>query len=113
MTLINPFEEVVVFGKAHSTLETSWGTNVRVIAALVPTGRHVSHANALTHKHNSRGKGGRATRLQRYSKALTPGAPARAIFGGPASKQMPAGLTRRGVKRGLQLATTPSKPPTP
>ena len=46
-TLINPFEETVVFGKAYPIAWPPQGETV--IRALVPTGRHVSHANKLTH----------------------------------------------------------------
>jgi hypothetical protein len=38
-----------------------------VISARTPTGSHVSHANALKVVHNSKGGGGKATRLERYT----------------------------------------------
>jgi hypothetical protein len=68
MTLINPFEEVVVFGKAYSLLDVKHGTDVRNVAALLPTGRHVGTANALVRVTGPR-SGGPATKLERYSKA--------------------------------------------
>jgi hypothetical protein len=71
MSLVNPYEEVVVFGKAYSLdAGPKFGTDVRIISALLPTGRHVSQANNLLHVHNSRGKGGPATALQRFHKAV-------------------------------------------
>lgn len=63
-SLVNPFEEVVVFGKAYPVaLPVSGSTRLR---ALVPTGAHVSHDNKLTHV---RGGGPTITRqqLQRYT----------------------------------------------
>lgn len=66
MTLVNPFEEVVVFGKAHH-LASSFGTDVRVLRALVPTGGHVADANRLTHV-SGPNSGGPATALERYTR---------------------------------------------
>jgi hypothetical protein len=62
MDLINPFEEVVVFGKALP-LEPMSSTPLR---ALVPTGKHVGHANRLV-RVTGRASGGKATRLERYT----------------------------------------------
>lgn len=65
MDLVNPFEEVVVFGKSYPVAEPVPGATP--VKALLPTGRHVSHENALTHVHNGKGGGGPATRLERYT----------------------------------------------
>jgi hypothetical protein len=69
MSLVNPFEQVVVFGKAYSLpADPASGTNVRVVSALKPTGRSVGTANNLVHVSNSKGRGG-PTRLERFTKA--------------------------------------------
>jgi len=60
-SLINPFTEVVVFGKALP-LDPQAST---VIRALVPTGRHIGHGNDLV-RGTGRRKGGPATRLELY-----------------------------------------------
>lgn len=65
LDLVNPFDEVVIIGKRYKIAVPPQGSTV--IAALTPTGRHVSHANALHHTRNSKGGGGRATRLERYT----------------------------------------------
>lgn len=58
-SLINPFEEVIVFGKAYTVVEPiPRSTRIR---ALVPTGGHVGHGNALGHY---RGGGPAITRTQ-------------------------------------------------
>ncbi|HEY5787496.1 MAG TPA: hypothetical protein VIT65_22250 [Microlunatus sp.] len=65
LDLVDPFAEVVVFGKAYPV---AWPpSSAKSVKALVPTGRHVSHANALHHTRNSGGGGGKATRLERYT----------------------------------------------
>jgi hypothetical protein len=109
LDLVNPFEEVVVFGKAYSLQNVTTGTNVRVLRAMMPTGKHIGTGQNLVHVHNSKARGGPATKLEHYTKAFNPKA-ARAMFGGPASQQMPGNLRRRGVARGLALATSGSKP---
>jgi hypothetical protein len=58
-SLVNPFEEVVVFGKAYRValpVPSSTG-----ISAMVPTGRHISHKNKL---HIVHGGGPKITRQQ-------------------------------------------------
>lgn len=91
--LINPFEEVVVFGKAYPVaLPVSHATTIR---ALVPTGGHVGHGNALKHVHNSSGGGGRATKLERYTGKGTKKA------GSPVAK---------GIRTGLAMASNPVRP---
>ena len=65
MDIINPFEELVVFGK-KLPLEPQRST---IIAALRPTGRHVSHANDLTHVRGV-ASGGAATKLERYTTSV-------------------------------------------
>lgn len=61
MELYDPFEQIIKnYGRGIES------PPVRVITALMPTGRHVGTANALTHVHNSRGGGGRATKLEVY-----------------------------------------------
>lgn len=47
--LVDPFNDVVVFGKAYPVVEPV-PRSVRV-AALLPTGRHVGDANKLVHVH--------------------------------------------------------------
>lgn len=64
LDLINPFEEVVVFGKRFSVVDTT--QNVRVIRALVPTGPHIGHGNDLKVVHGPR-SGGRKAGLERYT----------------------------------------------
>lgn len=67
MQLVNPYEETVVFGKAYPVAWPPPGaTRIR---ALVPTGSHVGHANALHIAHGKGSHGGPATKLERYSKA--------------------------------------------
>ena len=64
-SLVNPFEEVVAFGKAYPVaLPVQRAVRVR---ALLPTGAHVSHANKLVVVRRN-GKGGPATKLERYAK---------------------------------------------
>jgi hypothetical protein len=63
--LVDPFSEVVVFGKAYPVAWPPQGATS--VKALLPTGRHVSHANRLHHTHNSRGGGGKATTLEHYT----------------------------------------------
>jgi hypothetical protein len=65
LNLVDPFAEVVVFGKAYPVAWPPPGATS--VKALLPTGRHVSHANALLHVRNSRGGGGKATRLEHYT----------------------------------------------
>ena len=65
LDLINPFEEVVIVGKRYRIAVPPQSS--QVISARTPTGRHVSHANALKVVHNSKGGGGKATRLERYT----------------------------------------------
>jgi hypothetical protein len=65
LILVDPFAEVVVFGKAYPVAWPPPGATS--VKALLPTGRHVSHANALLHVRNSRGGGGKATRLEHYT----------------------------------------------
>ena len=57
--IYNPFE------KAFKP-DPDTGDKVKVLQALVPTGRHVGHANDLKVVRNKRGGGGRATRLEHY-----------------------------------------------
>ena len=96
--MLNPFEEVVVFGKAYSTLNVTSGTNVSVIRALVPTGGHVGHGNALTVVRNRKGHGGRRPGLEHYSKAFS----IPRIKGVKGVKSADA-----GVKRSLALVNNP------
>lgn len=62
MNIINPFEEIVVFGK-KLPLEPMSSTRIR---ALKPTGKHLGHGLDLTHV-RGRASGGRATKLERYT----------------------------------------------
>jgi hypothetical protein len=62
LILVDPFAEVVVFGKAYPVAWPPPGATS--VKALLPTGRHVSHANALLHVRNSRGGGGKATKAR-------------------------------------------------
>lgn len=67
MDLVNPFEQVVVFGKAYSTQSVLHGTNVVTLRSLVPTGKHVGTGNNLVHASGPK-KGGPATKLEHYRK---------------------------------------------
>lgn len=62
MDIINPFEEIVVFGK-RLPMEPQSSTRLR---ALKPTGKHLGHGLDLTHV-RGRASGGRATKLERYT----------------------------------------------
>lgn len=70
---------------------------VRIIHALVPTGRHVGSANNLVHVHNSRGGGGKATDLERYRGH---GTKLGRKMAGPIHKAAKAGLYRT---KGIQM----------
>ena len=109
MNLINPFEETVVFGKAYPV---AWPVErAQTLAALVPTGRHVSHANALSVTRNPRGGGGRATRLERYGRrkvskgsvaqglSMAGGAKGVMPLRNPAGTAAPGGALTRALKR--------------
>lgn len=63
--LIDPFSEVVAFGKAYPVAVPVPGSVH--IATLIPTGRHVGSANNLLRVRNSGGGGGPATALERYT----------------------------------------------
>lgn len=77
--LINPFEEFVAFGKAYPIAWPPQGA--KVLTALVPTGKHVSHANDLSVTRNSSGGGGRATKLERYTRGrVKKGSPTQGLF---------------------------------
>ena len=106
MDIINPFEELVVFGK-KLPLEPTSST---VIRALRPTGRHVSHANALTHV-RGRADGGPATRLEHYT--TTPKGLREGPFSGSVSQPKTKLLEVKGSGKGFRtgpfkksLATT-------
>lgn len=74
MDLVNPFEEVVVFGKAYPV---AWPVqSASSVAALVPTGRHVGHGNDLTHIRRKR-TGGSRTKVERFTKRADPFAKSR------------------------------------
>jgi hypothetical protein len=60
--LINPFEEVVVFGKAYPVKDV---TNVRAGSPKTHTGRGVGHGQKL-HEVKHKGGGGRRVGLERY-----------------------------------------------
>ena len=63
MDLINPFEDV------SKAAPVAWPPPGAVtLTALVPTGRHVSHANDLKVVRNPRGGGGRANKLEHYGR---------------------------------------------
>lgn len=62
MDIINPFEELVVFGK-KLPLEPQSST---VIAALRPTGRHLGHGGDLTHV-RGKASGGKQPQIERYT----------------------------------------------
>ena len=110
MDLINPFEDVVVFGKAYRNV---WPVeSAQTIAAIVPTGRHVSHANDLSVTRNSRGGGGRATRLEVYrgkKRGLRQGPFGKGLDADPFAKGLFGGGKKAAqVKRGLEMATRPT-----
>jgi len=94
--LVNPFEEVVAFGKAYKVaLPVPGATRIR---ALVPTGGHVGHGNALTHVRHGSGGGRNATKLEVYRH--TPKGQRSGPFG-KAAAFSETGAT--GVQRGLGL----------
>lgn len=106
MDLVNPFTEQVIFGKAFPRNVTS-GTNVRVLRALVPTGRHVGHAQDLKHVSGPR-SGGRAHALERY-RGSHAGGVGKALAFAPTGMAAKAS-TGNGVKRGLGLIAAIPKP---
>lgn len=68
--LINPFEEVVVFGKAYSVVKADGmpeSTHVRSGSPKTHIGRHVGHGQKLGHFVNSKGGGGKKSGLERYT----------------------------------------------
>jgi hypothetical protein len=92
MDLVNPFEEVVVFGKAYPVAWPAQGASG--VKALLPTGRHVAHGNDLKHVHNSRGSGGPATRLEHYRNSKG--------GGGRASRLVHHGSRKSGQPKALE-----------
>ena len=62
--LINPFEDVVVFGKAYKT--SFFPQSSSRAAALVPTGKHLGHGNRLGHFRGT-GVSPQGTGLRRYT----------------------------------------------
>jgi hypothetical protein len=62
MDIINPFEELVVFGKAFP-LEPTGST---ALAALRPTGRHLGHGGDLTYV-RGKASGGKQPQIERYT----------------------------------------------
>jgi hypothetical protein len=101
--LVNPYEEVVVFGKAYPVaLPVSSATTIR---ALVPTGSHVGHGNDLKVVRNSRGHGGRRAGLEHYT------AKPKGLKQGPFGKAAPTGLARPGMLTAAKVAA--SGPGTP
>ena len=93
MQLVNPFEEVVVFGKAYDLMSGSAPVAVR---ALVPTGGHVGTANDLKVVRRN-GGGGPATKLEIYRRRKS-----------SVGKAAP----RKGVANGLKLIASQPKPAT-
>ena len=85
MELIDPFSKGIE------------SPRVRIIRALVPTGRHVGSANDLSHTHNSRGGGGKATALEHYKGH---GTKLGRKMAGPIHKAAGAGLYRT---KGIQM----------
>jgi hypothetical protein len=78
MSLVDPFSEVVVFGKAvgrsgDGKYRVVWPpASATSLRSLVPTGRHVGTANNLVHVHGVKTKGRNANSLEHYSKAYVP-----------------------------------------
>lgn len=106
--LVNPFEEVVVFGKAYPVALPVPGA--KVIRALVPTGSHVGHGNDLKVVRNGKGKGGRRAGLEHYT-AKTKGHRM-----GPFGKAAGGNSVANGLKMISELpkvTTVPKPPPTP
>jgi hypothetical protein len=62
--LINPFEEVVVFGKAYPAVYPF--SAAKSIGALHPTGSHVGHGNKLVHI-TGKATSPQGTGLRRYT----------------------------------------------
>jgi hypothetical protein len=74
LDLVDPFNETVVFGKAHrssdGTYRRAWPpAGATSVSSLLPTGRHVSHANALVHVKGKKTKGRNANNLEVYRKS--------------------------------------------
>lgn len=65
------YEIIDPFAKAYRP-DPGDASNVRIVSAIVPTGRHVGRANKLVRVKNRSGGGGKATRLEHYSKADRP-----------------------------------------
>lgn len=98
--LINPFEEVVVFGKAYPVVWPAQGSTR--VAALVPTGKNVGTANNLGHW-KGRATGGPATKLERYT--TKPRGQRQGPFGKAAAPSVQNGLK---LIAGAPKATLPS-----
>lgn len=61
--LVNPFEEAVVFGKAYPVAVPA--QRAVVLRALVPTGKHVGHGQALE-RYTGKKSGGRKAGVEHY-----------------------------------------------
>jgi hypothetical protein len=112
-SLINPFEEVVVFGKAYPVaLPVAHSTKIR---ALVPTGAHVGHGNKLVVVH---GGGPKITRqqLQTYhghGRGLSEGPFGKSLFPFDGAQSSPSAGSGGGLGDSTNSATSPGKPGEP
>lgn len=96
--LVNPFEEVVAFGKAYKVALPVPGA--KVIRALVPTGGHVGHGNDLKVVRRAARGGRNATKLEVYRH--TP----RGQRPGPFGKAFAMPGSLRSVKFGAKAKAT-------
>ena len=91
--LINPFEDVVVFGKAYKT--SFFPQSSSRSAALVPTGKHLGHGNRLGHFRGT-GVSPQGTGLRKYTTNVV-GLKQGPFTGAGASSKIPSGA-RRGKR---------------
>jgi hypothetical protein len=101
MDIINPFEELVVFGK-RLPLEPMSST---VIGALHPTGKHVGHGQDLGHFRGPK-SGGKAGHLERYTTKV------RGLRQGPFKKGLVPVAAKGTVQNSLNLISKIPKPTT-
>lgn len=93
-TLINPYEEVVVFGKAVALPVPS---AVRIRTPNLNSGSHRGNALALVRIRNARGGGGPATALEHYTTSTKGGR--QGPFGHKGNSKIPD-----GARRGRRIA---------
>lgn len=99
MDIINPFEELVVFGK-KLPLEPVSSTR---IGALLRTGKHLGHGQDLGHFRGTK-SGGRAGHLERYTTSP------RGLKSGPFKKGLFPVAAKGTVQNSLNLISKIPKP---